>query len=169
MSKNKNSIGIKNYIQVALMFIAMVIIVLYLSNWYSSYKKDKLSVPVIDGVLSEINYEELDPYLRENDGNLYLYMCTSDEDICRNFEEDFIKIIEKENLYDKILYLNITNVESKTGFLKEFNKKYASKKKVSAYPTIVYLENGKIKEVLGKKRGLSIKELKEYLDEVEMN
>ena len=157
--------GIKNYIQVVVLFVIAIVIVLYLSNWYNNYKKDKLSVSVINGVLSEIHYEELDPYLQENDGTMYLYMCTSDEDICRNFEKDFIKIIKKKNLFDKITYLNLTTKENKNEFLKEFNNRYADKQKVYAYPVIVRFKDGKIKEVIGGKNGLTINKLKNYIEE----
>lgn len=154
--------GIKNYIQVAVLFLVAIIIVIYLSSWYSNYKKDKLSIPVINGVLSEINYEELDPYLQENDGSMYLYMCTSDEDVCRNFEKDFIKVIKKKNLFDKITYLNLTNKENKKEFLNEFNKKYAKKQKVYAYPVLIRFKDGKVKEVVN---GLTINKLKNYIEE----
>lgn len=169
MSNEKNKITIKSYVQVALLILVTVVIVLYLSSWYASYKKDKLSIPVINGTLSEIRYEELDPYLKENNGTLYLYMCTSDEDICRNFEKEFIKIIDKKDLYDKILYLNLTNVDNKNDFLKEFNRKYSKNKKVSAYPIIVKFTNGKVNKIIGNSHGLTINELKKYLDEFEIN
>ena len=133
-------------------------------SWYTSYKKDKLSTPVIDGVLSEIHYEELDPYLKENNGASYLYMCTSDEEVCRSFETEFIHIIDKKDLYDKIVYLNLTDIENKKDFVKNFNKKYAQKKKVSSYPTIIKFENNKIKKVIGGSNGLTIPELKKYLE-----
>lgn len=167
--KEKEKIERKNYIQVAILFIITIIIVLYLSSWYTSYKKDKLSVPVINGVLSEIHYEELEPYLRENNGSSYLYMCTSDEEVCRNFESEFIKIIEKKDLYDKIIYLNLTDIDNQKEFMDTFNEKYAKKKKVSSYPTIIKFENSKIKKVIGGNNGLTIPELKKYLETDEMN
>lgn len=162
--ENTKVIGIKNYIQVIVICGITMIGIFYLANWYRNYKKDKLSVPVINGVLSEIKYEELDPYLSENNGSLYLYMCTSDEEVCRNFESKFIKYIKRKNLYSKIVYLNLTNVESKKDFIKDFNNKYAKKKKFSSYPTIVYLENSKIKTVIGGSNGLTIAELEKYLN-----
>ena len=160
----EKKVGLKNYIQVIFICSITLVAVIYLASWYRNYKKDKLSVPVINGVLSEIKYEELDPYLGENNGTIYLYMCTSDEEVCRNFESKFIKYIKKENLYDKIRYLNITNIKSKKGFIKDFNEKYAKKDKVSSYPTIVYFENGKIKKTIGGSNGLTIAELEKYLD-----
>ena len=163
MEKEK-TIGIKSYIQVVCICAVTLLGVLYLANWYSNYKKDKLSVPVIDGVLSEIKYEELDPYLSENNGTLYLYMCTSDEEVCRNFETKFIKYIKKKNLYDKIVYLNLTDIDSKKEFIKRFNDKYAKKSKISAYPTMIYFENNKIKTVIGGSNGLTIAELEKYLN-----
>ena len=166
--KNNKKISIKSYIQVAFICAVTLVIVIYLSGWYRNYKKDKLSVPVINGVLSEIKYEELDPYLSENNGNIYLYMCTSDEEVCRNFESKFIKYIKKKDLYNKIVYLNITGVGSKKTFIREFNDKYAKKKKISSYPTIVYFENGKIKDVIGGSNGVTIPELQKYLDEKEI-
>jgi len=161
----KDKKELKNYIQVVVLFVVAIVIVLYLSNWYNNYKKDKLSIPVINGVLSEINYEELDPYLQENNGTMYLYMCTSDEDVCRTFEKDFIKVIKKEDLFSKITYLNLTDKENKKAFLKEFNDKYANKKKVYDYPVIVKFKEGKITEVIGGNNGLTINKLKNYIDE----
>ena len=162
MEQNK---GVKNYIQVGIMFLIAVLVVIYLSSLYGNYKRDKLSIPVINGILPEINYEELDPYLQENDGSMYLYMCTSDEDVCRNFEKDFKNIIEKKNLFDKITYLNLTKKENKKEFLKKFNNKYAKKQKVYSYPTIIKFKKGKISEVIGGNNGLTINELKKYIEE----
>lgn len=156
---------LKNYIQVAILFAIAIVAVLYLSNWYNNYKKDKLSIPVIDGVLSEIKYEELDPYLQENNGTMYLYMCTSDEDVCRTFEKDFIKVIKKKNLFSKITYLNLTDKDNRKAFLREFNDKYANKKKVNDYPVIVRFKDSKIVEVIGGNNGLTINKLNNYIEE----
>ena len=108
-SKNKEKKKLKNYFILILIFALGIGITLYLSKLYHVYDEYQKETPVIRGVISEITNEELDHYLMENP-TIVIYMCTSSDMLCRNFEKDFKKLIEKENLQEEIIYLNLSDI-----------------------------------------------------------
>ena len=77
-----------------------------------------------------------------------VYMCTASDMKCRDFERDFIKYIEKNDLYDSFVYLNLSD-QDLTAFSKDFNKKYNCKGKFKPnYPSFVSFEDGVVKNIL---------------------
>ena len=123
ISKNKEKKkGLKNYFILILIFVLGIGVTLYLSKLYHVYDEYQKETPVIRGVLAEITSEELEHYLLENP-TIVIYMCTSSDMLCRNFEKDFKKLIEKENLQEEIVYLNLSDIDQKE-FIKDFNEKY---------------------------------------------
>ncbi|MGI6324653.1 MAG: DUF6568 family protein [Bacilli bacterium] len=140
IKRSKNSEA-KNYIIFALIVILSIALVMYLRVWYRTYHAHQLTIPVISGYLNEIKYEELDNYIAENP-NFVLYMCTSHEDRCRNFEKQFRKIIKRYNLKDQIIYLNLNehvdNVHNSVLLEKDYGiaKVMSNKLFFSSYPSI---------------------------------
>lgn len=163
--EKERKIGIKNYLILALIFTAATTITLYLCNVYSVYEESKRQIPVIRGTLSEIKCEELQHYISENP-TVMLYMCTASDMTCRNYEKDLKKYVEKEEMQDKIIYLNITEEESST-FADEFNKKYPSRLKLNNnYPALVIFEDGIVTHLLQAKETeeLTITKTKQFMD-----
>ncbi len=138
------TIKLKNYFILAFIILVMVFLVFYICRWYQVYSDYKKETPIIRGTLSyEITSAELDHYVMENP-NCVVYMCTSSSDHCRNFERDFKKLIEKENLQNNIIYLNLSDVDMKQ-FVSEFNEKYHYKVKLTEhYPAFVEFTDGKV-------------------------
>lgn len=144
--KEKN-IPLKNYLIIALIFLATIGLTIYLCNCYSVYNEGTKEIPVIRGTLSEITSEDFEHYILENQ-SAKVYMCTASNQTCRNFEKDFIKLIKRKNLQDEIVYLNLSNVDQDT-FVNNFNTKYNFKIALTTnYPAIVIFEDGKIVSIL---------------------
>lgn len=161
----KRKIKIKNYIILALLFIAGIGLTLYLCELYKVYDEYQKQTPVIRDTLSEIKYEDLEHYILDNPTTM-IYMCTSSDMICRNYEKDFKKLIESKELQDKIIYLNLSNA-NKEEFVEDFNKKYQYKIKLtSKYPAIVVFEEGKISNLLqgDAEKKLTVVKTKQFIE-----
>ena len=156
---------VKNYIILIVLFILSFAFTLYLCKWYNVYKEYKNEIPVIRGVLSEISYDELDHYIIDN-SNIMLYICTSNSDNCRGFEKKLKKYVNLKELSDKIVYLNITNVDQEV-FLTDFNTKYNLKNKLTSnYPAFILFRDGKYVSLLqdNSKKTLTISKLDNFIE-----
>ena len=161
--KNKTSrIPIANYIQ---LFIIIAVTLVGVFIFRNVYLKDRLyeeSTPLIRNyIISEINSNEIYNYVREN-GELIIYVCTSDNKTCRDFEKEFGPYLKDKGLERKITYLNLKSLKKKSSFIKEFNKFYDTK--LLGYPSIIIFEEGKVKDILTVKADseLSFEKLKDF-------
>ncbi len=160
--KNKMT---KNYLILAVIFIVGIGITLYLCDCYRVYDEYQKQTPVIRGTLSEITTEEIEHYLLENPTTT-IYMCTSSDDNCRNYEKNLIKISKKMNLQEYIVYLNLNEVDQEN-FVEKFNETYPYKVKLKeTYPAFVTFEDGKVKYILqgNEENPLTISKTKQYLE-----
>lgn len=162
-------IPFKNYIIVIVIFAVSISLAIFLSNWYKSYQEYEKTRPILDGVISEIRYNEFDNYINDNQSAIVYIGVANDED-CRELENDLKKIIEKRHLKEKIVYYNITDVEDKDLLLKEFNDKYSTENRITAYPAIVLIGEGKVFDFISKTadKNLLISDVEQLLDEYEV-
>lgn len=164
-SNIKDKKRFKNYIILIVIFILCWGLTLYLCEWYKVYNDYEKQTPVIRGTLSEITYEDLDHYVVDVP-SVIVYICTSYDDNCRNFEKNFKKYVKKNDLNDSIVYLNITNID-KQQFINDFNNKYNYKGKLTGnYPAFVSFKDGKINSVLQAtdSKNLSLSKVDSFLD-----
>lgn len=162
MLKNKK---IKNYVLLVLLFIAGIALTLYLCDCYKVYHDYQKQIPVIRGTLQEINSEEIDHYILENPTTI-IYMCTSAEDSCRSFEKKLMKLSDKIDITDSVIYVNLSDI-NQDEFVEKFNTKYPYKVQLTTtYPAFVTLEEGKVKYILQgtKNKPLTISKTKQYLE-----
>ena len=164
-NKEERKITPKNYAILALIFIVATIISLYLANVYTVYQESKLEIPVIGDTLSEITSEELEHYISENPATL-LYICTASDQKCRSYEKDFKKLIDREELQEYIVYLNL-KPEERESFTENFNNQYSKRLKLTTnYPAIVALDEGKVIHLLQpkEKEKLTITKTQQFID-----
>ncbi len=157
---------IKNYFILIIIFLLVVLLVWYICKWYTVYTEYEKETPVIRDTLSyEITVDEIDHFILENPDST-IYMCTAAEDKCRLFEKDFKKLIKKNNLQDKIIYLNLSNADVKT-FVDDFNNKYNYKIKLTDnYPLLVEFIDGNVVGIVqgDEDKRLSITKVKQFID-----
>lgn len=161
----KREIKIKNYIILALLFIAATGLTLYLCELYKVYDEYQKQTPVIRDTLSEIKYEDLEHYILDNPTTI-IYMCTSSDMVCRNYEKDFKKLIESKELQEKIVYLNLSNVNQEE-FVENFNQQYKYKIKLTTlYPALVVFDEGKVSNLLqgDEQKKLTIVKTKQFIE-----
>ncbi len=165
MADKKQKKQMKNYFILLLIFVLGIGITLYLTRLYHVYDEYQKQTPIIRGVVSEITNEELEHYLLENPSTV-IYMCTSSDMLCRNFEKDFKKLIEKNSLQDDIVYLNLSDIDQEE-FADNFNNKYPYKTKLTTkYPALVLFEEGEVRNILqgSSKEKLNVKKAEQFID-----
>ncbi len=163
---------IKSYIILLITISITLIITFYALNWYKQYNNSKLSIPVISSVLREVTYEDLESVVKERDF-LVVYMCTSSETKCRNFESKFKNYIKDQNLSDEIVYLNIGRDEEENNIISRVYYEYKSEnliKKINDYPTLLIFNGGKIVDLLSptKDSQVSINSVRQFLSGYEL-
>lgn len=160
--KKEKEIPLKNYILLSIVLILTIVVVIYFFLWKNTYEKSKLQTPILDDYLLVINYNELNNYLVENKDAIIYVSKLNDESI-RLFKNKFKNIINKNNLNNKILYLDLTEELKENNIVKEINKKYG--KEMTEVPTIVIIKDGKISSSYNiKENKYNIKLLEKYLE-----
>lgn len=171
-SKNKGKeIPVKNYVILGIIIIITLLATIYLCAWFRSYNDSKINEPVITSTLREVEYNNLDTVLLERDF-LIMYMCTTDEDVCRNFEKKFSSYIKDNNLTEEIVYLNLGYSSDENNLLEKVYNNYKCDnlvKKIYEYPTLVIFNQGEIVDVLSSSdKGITIDEVEEFLEGYEL-
>ena len=160
--KKEKEIPLKNYILLSIVLILTIVVVIYFFLWKNTYEKSKLQTPILDDYLLVINYNELNNYLVENKDAI-IYVSKLNNENIRLFENKFKNIINKNNLNNKILYLDLTEELKENNIVKEINKKYG--KEMTEVPTIVIIKDGKISSSYNiKENNYNIKLLEKYLE-----
>jgi hypothetical protein len=164
LKDKKEKKKIRNYIITVILFIVCFGAILYLRELYKVHEDEQKRIPVIQGYVSEIYSEDLEHYILDNP-NTVVYMCIANDDNCRTFEREFKKLLKTEDYSDRIVYLNLTDVDQDY-FVEEFNNKYVNKTKLTKkYPAFVLFEDGKLKAVLQEKdKKLDIVKVKHFLE-----
>ena len=168
----KREIPIQNYFILGIIVIVTLLGVIYLCSWYKQYNDNKVNEPVITSVLREVEYNNLDTVLRERDV-LIMYICTTDEDVCRSFEKKFSEYIKDNNLTEEIVYLNLGYSSDESNLLDTVYNKYKCDnlvKKVYEYPTLLIFNQGEIVDVLSSngKNKLDIDQVEKFLESYEL-
>lgn len=159
-------IPIKNYFIVVIIFALSIGLAFFFRNWYNSYQDYEKTIPILQGIISEVRYNEIDNFIIDNQSAI-IYIGVADDDDCRNLEIKLKKVIEKRHLKNKIIYFNITDVENRTLLLQEFNGKYGNGNDIYTYPAIVLIEDGRVVDYRSKSanRDLLVSDIEQLLDE----
>ena len=173
--KQKNEvkeIPTKNYLVLGIIIVITLLACVYIFSWFRQYNNSKINTPIITSTLREVEYNNLNTVLQERD-MLIMYMCTTDESICRNFEKKFAKFVKDNNLTEEIIYLNLGYSKDENHLLDKVYNEYKSDKlvkKVHEYPTLLIFNEGKIIDVLSSnsKDKLTIDDVNQFLEGYEL-
>ena len=165
-------IPVKNYLVLGVIIIITLLASLYIFAWFRQYNDSKVSTPIITSTLREVQYNNLNTVLKERDV-LVMYMCTTDEEVCRNFEKKFASYVSNNNLTEEIIYLNLGYNKDNNNLLQKVYNNYKSEnlvKKVYEYPTLVIFNQGKIVDVLSSngKNKITIEQVNDFLESYEL-
>ena len=140
--KEEKNIPFKNYIFLAIILIVSVIIVIYFYMWHSELYANEMNTPIMDEYLNVINYNELDTYLVENK-EVIIYVSVLEDDRIRNFEKNFIRVVEEYSLNNKILYLYLTKQYKNDKLYNSIVNKY----NLLDMPCILVFSDGIVRDV----------------------
>ena len=140
-------IPIKNYVILGVVIIVTMLILYYFYLWVDVYKESKINIPIMDKYMTVINYNELDNYLVENP-NTIVYVSVLEDEGIRNFEQKFKKYINDNELSNKMLYLDLTEVSKDINLYSELINKYRVKKKsIGDVPCLLLFKEGKLDKI----------------------
>lgn len=167
--KKKKDINkeISNYVKVCFVFLAVIVLVLFLRKWYLNSQELELNTPVLEDVVThQIKSNEIYNFINDNDTAL-IYMCVANDENCRKLEKGMKKLISKNSLEDIIVYLNLSDNTNVSKFYSELVNKYDYNSELKEYPTFLYFENSKINKSLSGK-DITVKDVESFLKEISL-
>ena len=133
----------QNYVILAIIYIAVILLVLYLASLYNTYKNYQREIPVLKNVVSFISPSEVEHYLTENPSSI-LYLCTASDNDCRDFEQTIKSSLEKNN-YENLVYVNLEDISDKNTYINDLLRN--SDFKIDRTPCLIEFEDGKVNAI----------------------
>lgn len=138
----KKNIPSINYL-ILLGVIILIICACFASyNLYNIYKNSQINISPL--ATNEVLYEDLKSTTSEINADTFLLISyVEDEEVYAN-EKDIKKSLNKKNLLDNVIYLNITDYKDVPNFLNDLNKtlNLEGNLKVKKFPAIVFYKEG---------------------------
>lgn len=154
---SKKKIPTKNYICLTLIIICTIAITYYLYLWLVAYKElDTQSI--LEQHLQVINYNDINNYVIENNDS-FLYITNKNKDYSK-FENDLYNLIKKYNLFQDVLYLDISdNIKNGTFTINNFTFKQ--------YPIFLLYDDGNITSIYDiKANSFDTEKIEMYLESI---
>ena len=165
--KDNKKIPTKNYVVVLVVFVLCIGCVFGIRVWYRNYTEYSLTIPVISGKISEIKLDEFDEFVTAHD-DFYLYIGTASNSNCRKIENKLVTLLEKRNIKDDTVYLNMSD-ESNNDELYDKLSKMGTIEKNFKYPVFIIVRDNKIQDMVIKKNStIKIGDIEKLLDEYEV-
>lgn len=167
----------RNYIIVGVISILTFLIVGYLAFWYNETKEYNANNSIMTGYLSEIGEDEvaanLSNYILDNP-NIVLYASYGDDSSVKDFENEFRKFINQNNIKQSFIYIDLSRIDDKN-FINDFKDNFFSgelKNKnfnVEKQPNLYIFKEGKIESVLYyTKQSINMTDVKIFLEKQEV-
>ena len=152
----------KNYLITLLIFVAIVILTITLSN---IYKNQIRKTSIMYNYLSEIKNKDLSTYLLEKP-NIIIYISDKYDISKEKLEEKLKRDMINYNISDYFVFLNID--QNNLEFIDQLNKKYTGNidKKI---PTFIVFEEGKIKKYYSDLENINLAEITRHTCKTSFN
>ncbi len=155
----------KNYIFMALITVAVVVLTFYISSWYKIIKKNRENTSVVEEVVTKIDASSLSSYLLDNP-NALIYIASSNDPDIKDFESSLKKYIVNEELTSTMIYLDtkdMTQDDINKIFLPYVSSTIKLKNIVTA--NILYFEDREIVDAIYTKNSVAkINDVKTFLE-----
>lgn len=138
----RKSIPPKNYIILVGVVILIICACFASFNLYSIYKENRNSASPLAKM--EVNYDDLKNTTKEMPADAFLVISyLYDEDVHAN-EVKIRKVLNRKNLLDNVMYLDITEYKNDEEYLKELNKtlNLEDPLTIEKFPAVVYYKEG---------------------------
>lgn len=164
--ETQRNIPLKNYIIIIIMFIAVILITLYVFKWYQIKKDEKVSQNYLvekNLITNQTNkIDELNNVITENSSRLLLYISYRNSYKIYNMEQKYDYIFKDYNLSDIFYLFDITDIKANNKNYKNLINKYLDIN-VDNYPVIIYYEDGQISSY---KKITSHKDLLQFIKKI---
>ena len=149
IKKNEKYIPTKNYIKAVLFIVVVILISLYIFEWYRVYEENKVMQSYLiksDTIHNEIkDTKEVEAIFTEVPDDYFVYVSyTGNKDIYE-MEKELKDVIREYDLKDKFYFINVTNMKEEDNYLEELgNILNLNEQKITEVPTIIYFKDGEI-------------------------
>lgn len=152
-NKEVKQIPKKNYFIVFVVSILVIITTLYIRSFYLNYQANNSDSSIFyDKKINQIDINDIDYAVNETTDAIMFVSYNGNKSIS-NMERNLYWDIERKNLNDKILYLNVTEYkDTYIDILKE--KFYDIKKEINKAPMLIYIKDGKCVEAFDSSKEL---------------
>lgn len=167
---NKREVPTKNYVILLLISVFTIVLTLYINAWVNTYKSNKLSVSPLDGVVEEVNINEINVTFSEMN-EVLLYISYTNNKKIYNAEEKILKYIKGHDLVDKFIYVNVLDYLENKEYLKILKETFVEvKDNIEDAPMLIYVKNGKAEKVINRKNStISTYDISELIKEYKLN
>ena len=163
----KKEVPAKNYVILILAFLVTIVAVFYVRDWYITTKEYYAQNSVMTRVVREIKSDEISNYVLENQ-RFILYVSSGHNSEIKDFEDDFKNLVQKLELNDDVLYMNLDEVDTNSFYdMLKNDFAYNSKIKnqiVNSEASLYLFTDGKIVNVLNDVNDYSVKRLEAIVE-----
>lgn len=170
ISANEKKIGLKNYLLAVVIFIGGIGLTLLIFHLYNIKKEERLMISylissnTIESSISDL--KSLNLIKQEAPSSYFVYLSYTQDEEIYNFERDLKKLIDKYKLNDIFYYVDLTDYKEKNDEYMNVVKDSLDTDNLKAIPAIVYIQDGKVVDVLDgvKNTKLKIADVEKLLD-----
>ena len=154
----KRVVPLKNYIILTVVFLATIILVLFLADKYDQRIKNKTGNTIMSDFLSQVTNEEFDNYILENP-NVIVYLASISDEKLNIFENNFKEFITHNELTNSVVQINSDELDKNI-----FTEYLPNNMNLNIIPNILVFKNGKIASVLyNSEKNIDIADVKQFL------
>lgn len=159
----ERKISSKNYVILVIILVSTVLLGFYLFN---SFKESDVNTSLMDNYIKLINYTEIKDYVTEN-RDVVIYSSVLKDKKIRNFEKNFRHVINKYELEDQIVYLNLTDLtlEERVELSNTYN---LDGKTIVDVPCLLIFKDGNLIDIYALKDNYNVDNLVTYLQKKEV-
>lgn len=159
----ERKISSKNYVILVIILVSTVLLGFYLFN---SFKESDVNTSLMDNYIKLINYTEIKDYVTEN-RDVVIYSSVLKDKKIRNFEKNFRHVINKYELEDQIVYLNLTDLtlEERVDLSNTYN---LDGKTIVDVPCLLIFKDGNLIDIYALKDNYNVDNLVTYLQKKEV-
>lgn len=168
----KREVPVKNYVILAIVVLLTVVLAFYMRDWYNTSKEYYAQNSVMTKVVREIKSEEIANFTLENQ-KFILYVSSGHNTELKDFEDDLKDLIQKMDLSEDILYMNLDGVDTNT-FYNSLENQFAANARVksqiseNSVASMYVFTDGKITTLLNNVNNYSMKRLESIIDRWEI-
>lgn len=136
------SIPTRNYLILFGIILLVICACFAVYNLYDIYQENKINTSPLAN--KEVLYDDLKNATIEIDADTFLVISYAQNREIHNNEVEIKKYLNKNNLIDNVMYLNISEYMSDPDFINDLNKtlKLEDNLKIKSFPALIYYKEG---------------------------